>query len=304
MVKEKNLSPVVSKNPHKPISSSNQVVPYDPLKAYLREISQLPRLTAEEEKDLALNFLKDGDLQKAYKLVSSNLWLVVKIAREYQKVAKNMLDLIQEGNIGLMEAVKNFDPNRGVRLPSYASWWIKAYIIKYVLANWRMVKIGTTQAQKKLFFNLSKEKAKLEREGFSATPKLLAEKLNVKESEVIEMQQRMGNSEFSVDAPLADDENSDHHAVLANQSPNAEQLLLREELDALIKKALSEFATSINNNQRVILQERLLQDNKKTLQELADQLNISVERVRQIENQVKDKLKTFLKDNYQNIDFE
>ncbi len=303
MVKQKNFSPVVSKNPPK-TNTNTQVVPYDPLRAYLREIRQIPKLSVDEEKALAINFLKDGDLQKAYKLVSSNLWLVVKIAREYEKVAKNILDLIQEGNIGLMEAVKNFDPNRGVRLPSYASWWIKAYIIKYILANWRMVKIGTTQAQKKLFFNLSKEKAKLEREGFSATPKLLAEKLNVKESEVIEMQQRLGNSELSVDAPLADDEHSDLHSVLSTQALNAEQLLLRDELDALIKKALTEFAVSINQNQRVILQERLLLDNKKTLQELADQLNISVERVRQIENQVKDKLKTFLKDNYQNIDFE
>lgn len=302
MVKQKNLSPAVIKNSNK--SNSTQVVPYDPLKAYLREIRLIPKLTAEEEKDLALKFLSDRDLEKAYRLVSSNLWLVVKIAREYEKVAKNILDLIQEGNIGLMEAVKNFDPHRGVRLPSYASWWIKAYIIKYILANWRIVKIGTTQAQKKLFFNLSKEKAKLEREGFSATPKLLAEKLNVKEAEVIEMQQRLGNSEFSVDAPLADDEHSDLHSILPTDSPNAEQLLLKEELDALIKKALTEFAASINLNQQVILKERLLLDNKKTLQELADQLNISVERVRQIENQVKDKLKTFLKDNYQNIDFE
>ncbi|MCB0336716.1 MAG: sigma-70 family RNA polymerase sigma factor, partial [Bdellovibrionales bacterium] len=179
---------VLEREDDKVESKSREVVSYNPLTAYLREMRNFPKLTREEEKELAVQYRENKDLEAAYQLVSSNLWLVVKIARDYEKAARSLLDLIQEGNIGLMEAVKNFDPYRGVRFPSYAVWWIRAYIVRYLIANWRMVKIGTTQAQRKLFFNLQKEKEKLERDGFYPGPKLLAEKLEVKEKEIIEMQ--------------------------------------------------------------------------------------------------------------------
>src|SRR5690606_2877165 len=172
------------------------LVRYDAFTAYLREIQQYPRLSKEEEHELAVRYRKFQDLEAAYKLVTSNLWLVVKIARQYQAAARNLLDVIQEGNMGLMESVKNFDPYRGVRFPSYAAWWIKAYIIRFVIANLRMVKVGTTQAQRKLFFNLQREKEKLEREGIYPGPKLLAEKLNVKEREVVEMEQRLSSPDL------------------------------------------------------------------------------------------------------------
>src|ERR671930_427366 len=176
------------------------LVPFDPLQRYLAEIRRFPLLSREEEHRLAVQYKEYGDLEAAYKLVTGNLRLVVMIAREYQKAFKNLLDLIQEGNMGLMEAVKNFDPYRGVRFPFYAVWWIRAYMIRYIMNDWRMVKIGTTQAQRKLFFNLQKEKEKLEAEGITPGPKLLAQRLNVKEDEVVEMEQRLASRDLSIDA--------------------------------------------------------------------------------------------------------
>src|ERR1043166_8984118 len=162
-------------------SSAMAIVPTDTLQRYLSEIRRYPVLSREEEHKIAVEYKEHGDVQAAYKLVTANLRLVVMIAREYQRAFRNLLDLIQEGNIGLMEAVKNFDPYRGIRFPSYAVWWIRAYIIRYLM------NIGTTQAQRKLFFNLQREKDRLEAEGFTPGPKLLAQNLQVKESEVVEM---------------------------------------------------------------------------------------------------------------------
>src|SRR6266480_7701074 len=187
-------------------SKGKALVPFDPLQRYLTEIRRFKLLSREEEHRLAVQYKEYGDVGAAYKLVTANLRLVVMIAREYQKAFKNLLDLIQEGNMGLMEAVKNFDPYRGVRFPSYAVWWIRAYIIRYLMNNWRMVKLGTTQAQRRLFFNLQKEKQRLEAEGFDVTPKLIARRLDVKPSEVVEMEQRMSARDLSVDSPIGADE--------------------------------------------------------------------------------------------------
>ncbi|HET9062364.1 MAG TPA: sigma-70 family RNA polymerase sigma factor, partial [Candidatus Binatia bacterium] len=143
------------------------LVPQDPLSTYLAEIRRYPVLSREEEHELAVRYFEHEDEEAAYRLITSNLRLVVMIAREYQRAFHNLLDLVQEGNVGLLEAVKKFDPYRGVRLPSYAVWWIRAYIIRYIMNNFRLVKVGTTQAQRRLFFNLQKEKARLESEGFA-----------------------------------------------------------------------------------------------------------------------------------------
>src|SRR5918996_4129048 len=182
--------------------SGKALVAFDPLQRYLAEIRRFALLSREEEHRLAVRYKEYGDIQAAYKLVTANLRLVVMIAREYQRAFKNLLDLIQEGNVGLMEAVRNFDPYRGVRFPSYAVWWIRAYILRYIMNNWRMVKIGTTQAQRKLFFNLQKEKERLETEGFTPGPRLLAQHLGVKEEEVVEMEQRMSARDLSLDTPM------------------------------------------------------------------------------------------------------
>lgn len=272
------------------------VTRYDPLSTYLSEVRRHAPLTREEEHSLAVLYFENKDREAAVKLISSNLWLVVKIARDYERAARSLLDIIQEGNIGLMEAIKNFDPYRGVRFPSYAVWWIKAYIIRFILANWRLVKIGTTQAQRKLFFNLQKEKEKLERGGFFASPKLIAEKLDVKESEVVEMEQRLGGADVSVDAPLGSsgDDNSTLLSILPAGEESAEGLLLEEEKRHFILEAIKEFSEISNEKERVILKERLLNEEKVTLQELSGKLSVSVERVRQIEERLKERLKNFI----------
>ncbi|MCL4136867.1 UNVERIFIED_CONTAM: hypothetical protein GTU68_047167 [Idotea baltica] len=288
-------------------ADSRDLVPYDSLTAYLREIRQYPKLTAEQEKSLAIRFKDKKDIQAAYDLVSSNLWLVVKIARDYEKAAKTLLDLIQEGNIGLMEAVKNFDPYKGVRLPSYAAWWIKAYIIKYLIANWRMVKIGTTQAQRKLFFNLQKEKDKLEQAGIYPSPKMIADNLNLKEKEVIEMEQRLGSYDLSVDAPLSDDSTNSLHSVLPDTNENAEDIFAKKQIKDVFAEGISKLSELLSEKERIILNKRMLAEKKKTLTELAEELSLSAERVRQIENELKGKIKDFFKKNYaaeiENIEF-
>jgi RNA polymerase sigma-32 factor len=197
------------------------LVTFDPLQRYLAEIRRFALLSREEEHRLAVDYKEYGNVEAAYKLVTANLRLVVMIAREYQKAFKNLLDLIQEGNMGLMEAVKNFDPYRGVRFPSYAVWWIRAYMIRHIMNDWRMVKIGTTQAQRKLFFNLQKEKEKLEAEGLTPGPKLLAQRLNVKEDEVVEMEQRLASRDLSVDMPMGDDEEATLLHFLPDQKDSA-----------------------------------------------------------------------------------
>lgn len=295
--KEVEVLPAIEER-KEPASRSKEVVPYDSLTAYLREVRQFPRLSREEEKALAIRYREHDEIEAAYQLVSSNLWLVVKLARDYEKAARSLLDLVQEGNIGLMEAVKNFDPHRGVRFPSYAVWWIKAYIVRYVIANWRMVKIGTTQAQRKLFFNLQKEKEKLEAAGFYPAPKLLAEKLNVKESEVVEMQQRLGSSDLSVDAPVKSDSDTNLLGLLEGDESTAEELVGQKQLAELIQQGMDEFAATLNKNEKKIFRARMLSEDKATLQELSDVLSLSRERVRQIESKVKEKLKEFFMANY------
>lgn len=281
--------------------TTTQPVKYDPIQAYIQKIYSYPKLSADEEQKLAIKYQQDQDLKSAYQLIKANLWLVLKISRQYERMAKNLMDLVQEGNIGLMEAVKNFDPHKGVRLPTYATWWIKAYIIKYILANWRLVKIGTTQAQKKLFFNLNKEKKRLEREGFNPNPKLIAQNLNVKESEVIEMEQRLASADLSVDAPLNSDQNDDFHSILPDQKPTAENLVAEKEIKELLEKAIAEFKETLKPRQIVIFEKRLLSDQKITLKEIAEELEVSIEAIRQSENKIKDSFRSFLNDHYESI---
>jgi RNA polymerase sigma-32 factor len=217
------------------------------------------------------------------------------IAREYQKSFKNLLDLIQEGNMGLMEAVKNFDPYRGVRFPSYAVWWIRAYMIRYVMNDWRMVKIGTTQAQRKLFFNLQKEKEKIEAEGLPAGPKLLAQRLNVKEDEVIEMEQRLASRDLSVDLPIGDGDEATLLNFLPDNKQTPEDQFAETQYQDLLREKMEQFANGLKDKELVIYRERLLNEEPVTLREIGEKYGISRERVRQIEERVKKKLKIYLK---------
>ena len=276
--------------------AKKEIVSYDPLQRYLSEIRQYPKLSKEQELELAKKYLDTGDLDAAYKLVMANLKLVVIIAKEYQKNVQKIVDLIQEGNIGLMEAVKKFDPFKGTKFSSYAVYWIRAYMLRYLIHNVRLVKIGTTQAQRKLFYNLKKEQAKLEREGFVAEAKLLAERLNVKESEVIEMQQRLALPDLSVDAPINNNEegSSTLHSVLPDKSESIEQKVINEDFANALRIAIDEFKEFANEKEIAILDLRLFTQDGVTLQEIADKFNVSRERIRQIEAKLKTKLKEHL----------
>lgn len=282
-------------------ASEKALVPYDSLQRYLMEIRRYPLLTREEEHRLAVEYKQFGNIEAAYKLVTSNLRLVVMIAREYQKAFRNLLDLIQEGNIGLMEGVKNFDPYRGIRFPSYAVWWIRAYIIRYIMNDWRMVKIGTTQAQRKLFFNLQKEKQKLEAEGFTPGPKLLAQRLDVKEGEVVEMEQRLANRDLSTDVPIGDDEEVTLLNFLADNKQNPEERLAEAEYRQVLSEKMEAFARGLKDKELVIFRERLLNEAPLTLREIGEKYGISRERVRQIEERVKKKLKEYLNKEFKDV---
>lgn len=280
------------------------LVPTDGLQRYLAEIRRIPILSREEEHDLALRWKEKGDRQAAWRLVTSNLRLVVMIAREYQRAATSLLDLIQEGNVGLLEAVKNFDPYRGIRFPSYAVWWVRAYMIRHIMNNWRMVKIGTTQAQRKLFFNLQKERERLERDGFVAGPKLIAQRLDVREKDVVEMEQRLAGRDVSVNAPIDEGEDASLLDFLAGPLQTADAVA-DEEYHQLIRQKAEEFKDTLKGKDLVIYERRLgalMRDEEPvTLQEIGDEYGITRERVRQIEARLKKKLAAYLREQIPDI---
>ena len=267
----------------------------EPLRQYLAEISQYPLLTREEEETLTKAYYETRDPELASRIVTANLRLVVKIALDFQKFwMQNFLDLVQEGNIGLMQAVRKFDPYKGVKFSYYSSFWIKAYILKFIMDNWRLVKIGTTQVQRKLFYNLRKEKGRLLALGFEPVPKLISDRLNVPEKDVIDMERRMGSWELSMDAPVKDDSEDKYLDFFAADETAVETKVAMEEIKARLKDHLADFNKQLRGKERIIFEERLLSEEPKTLQELGDIFGVSRERVRQIEVRLKKKLRTFL----------
>lgn len=279
-------------------TTSKDLIRYDPLQSYLQEIKNIPPLSKEEEHELAVKYRRDGDRAAGLKLVVSNLRLVVMIAKEHQRNVQNILDLVQEGNIGLLEAVEKYDPYRGIRFPSYAVYWIRAYVLRYLINNIRLVKIGTTQAQRKLFFNLVKEKERLEQEGFIPEARLLADRLGVKESEVIEMQQRLHLPDVSVDAPINSSEGETHdlHSIIPAEQSSVDDIVIDSEFYCSVRELIEEYKLNADEKEIAIIEMRLLNEEPKTLQEIADTFGISRERIRQIETRLKEKLKTFFKE--------
>jgi RNA polymerase sigma-32 factor len=279
-----------------PASRSSAIGPTDLLQRYMADVSRYPLLSREDELSLARHYKETQDPKLAYKMVTANLRLVVKIAWEYRRAAFNLLDLIQEGNVGLMQGVKKFDPERGVKLSSYTAWWIRAYIIRHLMDNWRMVKLGTTQAQRKIFFNLRKEKEKLAAQGFEPEPKLLAERLNVSEQDVVEMDQRLGNDEFSLDAPLSDDSTTSYADRLTQGGQAIDDRLADKEIGESFHGHLQEFAKGLVDKERYIFEHRLTADEPMTLQEVGNHYGISRERARQIEARLTGKLRAYMKE--------
>ncbi len=274
--------------------TDSALVRFDPLQRYLQELSQYELLTKEEEKELAIRVREKGDREAAYRLITSNLRLVVKIAIDFQRLwMQNLLDLIQEGNIGLMQAVQKFDPHRGVKFSYYASFWIKAYILKFIMDNWRLVKIGTTQAQRKLFFRLKKEKQRLASEGFDPKPKLLSERLGVSEQEITDMDQRLDRWEVSLDAPIKEGSDNERIEFISTQAPSAETQVAKKEMEAIIHEKLDSFRKELSEREIYILENRVFSDTPTTLQEIGERYGITRERVRQIENTMIKKIKAY-----------
>jgi len=276
--------------------SEKALVKFDPLQRYLSEISTYRLLTREEERELGIRVREHGDKEAAYALVTSNLRLVVKIALEFQRVwMQNLLDLIQEGNIGLMQAVRKFDPYKNVKFSYYASFWIKAYILKFIMDNWRLVKIGTTQGQRKLFFKLKKEKQKLIEQGFDPKPKLLSERLGVSEREIVDMDQRLDGWDVSLDAPLKDDSDTERIEFLSTEAVSAEDKVAKKEIEVLLHNKIDEFRKNMTDREKEIFDLRIFSDTPVTLQEIGDRYGISRERVRQVEKNIIKKMREFFK---------
>jgi len=269
----------------------------DGLQQYMREISKHPLLSNQETTILARQFQKDTDPESARKLVTANLRLVVKIALDFRKYwMQGFLDLVQEGNIGLTRAVRKFDPERGIKFSYYAAFWIRAHIMKYIMDNKRLVKIGTTQTQRKLFYSLGKEIQRLESLGITADEELVATNLAVKKKDVVEMKQRLNGSELSMDAPLASDTDKDRNELLADNKPSVEELVSYRETRKLVRDVLDKHLDSFSKREQALLSQRLLSDDSTTLQDIAEQFQLSRERIRQIEIGLLGKLKSTFKE--------
>lgn len=266
----------------------------------MREVRRYPLLAPAEEQELARRYRDSGDLDAAKRLVTANLLLVVKIAHEYRKAYHTLLDLIQEGNVGLMQAVRKFDPDRGVRLTTYSSWWIRAYILKFIMSNWRLVKIGTSQAERRLFYNLKRQREKLERLGFEPGPKLLAERLQVSERDVVAMGQRLGAQDASLDAPMhgGGDEDSGQRQrleILPTSQPGPDRMAEQGEFQRVLREKLETFGATLEGRERTIFEERLLGEEPKTLADIGEKYGFTRERARQIEARLIKRLREYLR---------
>ncbi len=276
----------------------------DTLTRYMAQLRDTPPISREEEHELAVRWVATRDPAAGRRLVLANLRLVVKIAMEYRRAWTNTLDLIQEGNLGLLQAVQRFDPYQGAKLSSYAAYWIRAYILKYLIDNIRLVRLGNTRAQRKLFFRLNKEKRELERLGYQPTPKLIAERLDVTEGDVVEMEQRLGGSDLSLDAPVGDEEGSARYGdFVASPGESAEQQVADEDLRRTFLSHVKAFTKRLAPRERRIMEARVLADEPLTLQQLGDEMNLTRERIRQLEKGLVDDLRDYLREKVVDFDY-
>ena len=268
----------------------------DSLHMYLREVSRFPLLKPDEEHELALRVRDHNDPDAAFRLVSSHLRLVVRIAMDFQRRwMQNVLDLVQEGNVGLMRAVNKFDPDKGIKFSYYASFWIKAYILKFIMDNWRMVKIGTTQVQRKLFYNLNRERQKLIVQGFDPDAAMLSERLGVTEEQINEMDQRLASTDMSLNVPVGEDAGgATRMDFLPALGPGIEDTLASNEIADLVRSKLKTILPKLNEKELYILHNRLLTDEPVTLREIGERYNVTRERVRQLEARLLEKIRQHL----------
>ncbi|MFQ5432202.1 MAG: RNA polymerase sigma factor RpoD/SigA [Nitrospinota bacterium] len=272
------------------------LAPYDPLQRYMEMVRKTPRLTPEEEHQLAVRVMHDGDEEAALKLVTSHLWLVVAIAFEFHSQFQNMLDLVQEGNMGLMRAVKRFDPFKGARLPTYAAYWIRAYILKYILDNWRLVRVGTTNMRRKLLYNLNKVTQELRSAGVEPSPKLLADHFDASEEDIKAVQKSLSSADVSIDATVSEDSRRTYAEVIGDKAPGHDETMGDEQMMELVRKHIAEFAQTLKASDRTILYERLMTDEPMTLAEIGEKHGVTREAIRQAEARLIKKLKKYLEE--------
>ncbi|MBI2822007.1 MAG: sigma-70 family RNA polymerase sigma factor [Acidobacteria bacterium] len=287
-------------------AEKKQLVRMDPLRRYLMEISRYEPLTAGEEQRLAHLFRHNADPEIGMRLVTANLRLVVRIAMLYHRVYSNVMDLIQEGNVGLIQAVKHYDPDKGTRLPTYASYWIKAFIIKFILDNYRIVRVGTTNDRRKLLFNLRREKEQLRLQGFDPTPQLLAERLDVSEADVIEVETAINSADVSLEDPIQGESELRVMDRLASAEVMIDDQIAQGELRRILNDKLAAFAETLGERDRVILLERLVAEQPKTLQEIAGRYQVTREAIRVAEKKVLQKLRAHMKTElaeFRDVDF-
>lgn len=300
---EEELSVDEAKSGDTAQEETTALMPTTALGRYLVEVRRYPFLSKEEELQLFHEYQVMGNRDAAVKLILSNLRVSVAIASEYGHTGADQMDLIQEGNVGLMQAIKKFDVTRNVRFYAYAAWWVRAYILRYLLQSHRLVKIGTTQEQRKLFYNLKKEKAKLEREGFVPDAKLLADRLQVRERDVLEMDQRLGSWELSLDQPISKDkEVGTFLDLLPSPAPRVDDTIAKKELMLLFRKKLGEFSKTLDERDEDILRNRLLSETPLTLEEIGRKYSITKERSRQLEARIIKRLREFMKAELQDFD--
>ncbi|HKJ29304.1 MAG TPA: RNA polymerase sigma factor RpoH [Desulfuromonadales bacterium] len=273
------------------MSTLNLPITTDTFEHYMVQVNRFDLLSAEQEYDLAVRHMQDGDMDAAHRLVCANLRFVVKVANEYRGYGLRLLDLVQEGNVGLMMAVKKFDPSRGTRLITYAVWWIRAYIQNYIMRSWSLVKIGTTQMQKKLFFKLAQTRNALLNQTGSEDIEDIARELDVNQEIVVEMSQRMGRRDASLDVELTEGEGYTLLHTLPDKADNQETLLLADEERRLNTERTQAALSVLNSRERNIIKQRILADPPSTLQDIAEQYGVSRERIRQIEQNALQKLR-------------
>lgn len=283
-------------------SGESSLVPVTALQQYLAEVRRYPYLSKEEELRLFHEYQVKGSREAAVRLILANLRVSVAIASEYLHTGADHMDLIQEGNVGLLQAIKKFDVSKNVRFYAYAAWWARAYILRYLLNNYRLVKVGTTQDQRKLFYNLRKEKAKLEREGFAPDTKLLADRLNVRERDVIEMDQRLGSWELSLDQPIGEDQEATLLDILPSQQVPADEQIADDQLRRLFRAKLAEFIKTLDEREEDILRNRILSESPLTLEDLGAKYQITKERTRQLEARIIKRLREYIKREVKDFD--
>lgn len=268
----------------------------DNFQIYVREVCRFPLLKPEEERELAVKFRDTQDKEAAFKLISSHLRLVVKIAMDFQRRwMQNVLDLVQEGNVGLIHALYKFDPDKGIKFSYYSSFWIKAYILKFIMDNFRMVKIGTTQVQRKLFFNLNRERQKLIAQGFNPDAETLSRHLGVSKNDILEMEQRLSSSDVSLNVPVSDESDSASRIdFLPALDPGIEESIASEEISDMLHAKLKTLLPRLSEKELYILNNRLFTDSPETLREIGERYHITRERVRQLEIRLLEKIKKHL----------